>query len=71
MTKLEYLLYLKSQKGLLIKDKYEDETRLSEVLPEDREDLLRKGYIFMDEVNSDTTWVEITNLGEDFLLSVY
>ena len=71
MTKLEYLSYLKSKKGLLIKDKYEDETRLSEVLPEDREDLLRNGYIFMDEVDSDTTWVEITNLGEDFLLSVY
>jgi hypothetical protein len=36
MTKFEYLLYLKSKKGLLIKDKYEDETRISEVLPEDR-----------------------------------
>jgi len=71
MTKLEYLLYLKSKKGILIKDKYEDETRLDEVFPEDREDLLRNGYIFMDEVDSNTTWVEITNLGEDFLLSVH
>lgn len=67
MTAIEYLSYLKLNKGIL----FGDETRLDEVLPDDREKLIRHGYIFLDDDPDGTLWVELTQAGEDFLLSVY
>ena len=67
MTALEYLSYLKANKGIL----FGDETRLDDLQPEDRSTLIRHGYILLDDDHEGTPWVELTKSGEDFLLSVY
>lgn len=65
MTKLEYLLYIWSQKGLL----FIEESRLDEVIREDRDQLLRQGYIRVDEEDG-YEMVSITRKGLDYLNSV-
>lgn len=71
MTKLDYLLYLKSNKGILIKDQNSDETRLDELTSQDREDLIRFGYIFIDDIDDNSFFVLLTDSGEEFLESLY
>ena len=65
MTKLEYLLYLWSQKGLL----FIDESRLDEVIREDRDQLLKHGYIRIERDGS-YEMVSITKKGIEYLDSV-
>lgn len=71
MTKLDYLLYLKSNKGILIKDQNSDETKLDELTSQDREDLIRFGYIFIDDIDDNSFFVLLTDSGEEFLESLY
>lgn len=65
MTWLEYLLYLWYQKGLL----FIDESRLDEVSKEDRDLLLKHGYIRIEEDGS-CEIVSITKKGIEYLDSV-
>ena len=71
MTKLDYLLYLKKNKGILIKDQNSDETRLDELISQDREDLIRFGYIFIDDIDDKSFFVLLTDSGEEFIESLY
>ena len=66
MTILEYLLYLKKYKGFLI----DGETRINEILPDDKEKMIKQGLIFIEETSSDDVTVELTQAGEDFLNSL-
>lgn len=61
MTKLEYLIFLRKNKGFLFKE----ESRLDEVIEGDREDLLKQRYI---EVEGNIVF--LTALGEIYLNSV-
>lgn len=65
MTKLEYLIFLKSNKEFL----FLEESRLDEVIREDREDLIRNGYVYI-EGNPGEEYIYLTKAGKSFLDSV-
>jgi len=67
MTMLEYLLYLKSMKGFL----FDGESRFDELLPEDKERMIRQGLIYVEELSPRVINVELTEAGEDFLSSFH
>lgn len=66
MTMLEYLLYLKDNKGIL----FDSEARLNEILPEDKEKLIRQGFISVDDYLNGLVTVYLRRAGEEFLLSL-
>ena len=61
MTKLEYLMFLSSKKGFLFKE----ESRLDEMLEEDKEILLKYRYIDIED-----GMVSLTDSGERYLASL-
>ena len=65
MTKLEYLIFLVSNKGFL----YMDESRWNEVIEEDKEILVKHGYVRI-EGNPGFETISITKRGETYLNSV-
>ena len=66
MTLLEYLLYLKDNKGLLL----DEETRLDELNSDDKERLIKQGLIFIYDYPGDSITVELSQAGEDFINSL-